>query len=242
MNRTVFALYLLGGFELSREGVPVDLPWSSQRLLGLLALQERALPRQFVAASLWPDTTDVKASANLRTALWRLHQPEFDLIDASNGQLTLRPSVWVDVRSVREAARELRRSQTLAPDDLLLDVRGELMPGCWDGWLVFERERLRQEVVQLCEASCAACLADGDHARAVLYALTAVECDPLRESANVWLLRAHLLAGNRSDAMRHAGRYIATLDAELGIGPPPIVDELLWAAGPGLAPARRMTA
>ena len=109
MNRTVFALYLLGGFELSREGIPVDLPWSSQRLLGLLALQERALPRQFVAASLWPDTTDAKASANLRTALWRLHQPEFDLIDASNGQLTLRPSVWVDVRSVREAARELRR-------------------------------------------------------------------------------------------------------------------------------------
>jgi DNA-binding SARP family transcriptional activator len=228
MNRTLFAVHLLGGFELCRDGAPVDVPWSSQRLLGFLALQDRGLARGYVAAALWPDTTDEKAAANLRTALWRLHRPELDLIAAVNGQLAIRPDVWVDVRAVRAAARDQRQSGALPSDDLAIELRGELLPGCWDGWLVFERERLRQEVVHLCEASCASSLAGGDSNRAILQALAAVECDPLRESANVWLLRSHLAAGNRTDAMRHARRYAALLDQELGIEPPAIVDELLW--------------
>ena len=228
MNRTLFAVHLLGGFQLRRDGTIVDVPQSSQRLLGFLALQDRGLARGYVAGSLWPDTTEDKAAANLRTALWRLRRPELELIATFSGQLAIRPDVWVDVRAVRTAARDQRRTGALPDNDLMLELRGELLPGCWDGWLVFERERLRQEVVQLCEASCASSLAAGDANRAILHALTAVESDPMRESANVWLLRSHLAAGNRTDAIRHARRYAAMLDQELGIEPPAFVDELLW--------------
>ncbi len=228
MNRNGFALHLLGGFQLQRHGVTVDVPLSSQRLLGFLALQDRALARPFVAATLWPETTDEKAAANLRTALWRLHRPELELIETGAGQLVIRPDVWSDVRAVRDAAREFRRVGSLPAGDVLIDSRGELLPGCWDGWLVFERERLRQDLANLCEASCAARLSAGDHHRALLHALAAVECDPLRESANVWVLRAHLAAGNRSAAIRHARRYATLLQDELGIDPPDVVDELLW--------------
>ena len=113
-------------------------------------------------------------------------------------------------------------------DDLLIDMRGELLPGCWDSWLVFERERLRQEAVHLCEACCAAAMTADDTNRAILHALTAVEADPLRESANMWVLRAHLAAGNRAQAVRHARAYAALLHDELGIDPPAVVDDLLW--------------
>jgi len=228
LNRNRFVLRLLGGFQLQRHGVTVDVPLSSQRLLGFLALQDRALARPFVAAMLWPETTDEKAAANLRTALWRLHRPELELIETVGGQLTMRADVWSDVRAVREAAREFRRFGSIPGGDVLIDARGELLPGCWDGWLVFERERLRQDLANLCEASCASRLAAGDHHRALLHALAAVECDPLRESANVWVLRAHLAAGNRSAAIRHARRYATLLQDELGIDPPDVVDELLW--------------
>ena len=232
MNRTQFAVRLFGGFQLSAWGRPVELPLSAQRLLGFLALQEGNLVRGYVAATLWPDTTDEKAAANLRTALWRLHGPDSDLIVSSQRQLRLHPDVWVDARAVRAAAREQRRSGALPDDDVLISIRGELLPGCWDSWLVFERERLREEAVHLCEALCAACLARADSNRAILLALAAVEADPLRESANVWVLRAHLAAGNRAEAMRHARRYATTLFDELGIEPSPIVDELLWAVPP----------
>jgi len=226
--RNGFALHLLGGFQLQRHGVTVDVPQSAQRLLGFLALQARALARPFVAATLWPETTDDKAAANLRTALWRLHRPELELIETIGGQLSMRAAVWSDVRAVREAAAAFRRFGSLPNGDVLLDARGELLPGCWDGWLLFERERLRQDLANLGEATCAAHLSAGDHHRALLHALAAVECDPLRESANVWVLRAHIAAGNRSAAIRHARRYATLLQDELGIEPPEVVDELLW--------------
>lgn len=230
MNRMSSAVHLFGGFQLTCDGTPVELPLSSQRLVGFLALHDRALIRGYVAGTLWPDTTDDKAAANLRTALWRLHRPGHDIVESSNGLLALSPDVWVDVRALRSAARDQRHCGALPADDLLIDMHGELMPGCWDTWLVFERERLREETVHLCEASCAAFLDCSDTNRAILHALAAVAADPLRESANVWVLRAHLAAGNRTDAMRHARRYATMLNDEMGIEPSPLVDELLWAA------------
>jgi len=224
-----FEVRLLGGFELRLDGHPVDVPQSSQRLVGFLALQPRPLVRGFVAATLWPETTDEKAAANLRTALWRLNRPDVGVLVATVGQLGLREDVWVDVRALRAAARGHRATADLPRDDLLLDLRGELLPGCWDSWLVFERERLRQEAVHLCEASCAVSLAAGDTHRAVLHALAAVECDPLRESANSWVVRSHLSAGNRAEAIRHARRYASLLRDELGIPPPAAIEALLGA-------------
>jgi DNA-binding SARP family transcriptional activator len=110
----------------------------------------------------------------------------------------------------------------------LIEARGELLPGCWDSWTVFERERLREQVAHLCEEVCARSAAAGDWHRALLHALAAVESDPLRESANLWVLRVHLAAGNRTAAIRHARAYAALLDVDLGIDPPAAVDDLLW--------------
>jgi DNA-binding SARP family transcriptional activator len=223
-----FEIRLLGGFELRRDGTPLEVPASAQRLLGFLALQDRPVPRGFVADSLWPETSDQKASANLRTALWRLHRPELTGILTGQATLALHDDVWVDVRAVRAASVQQRRFGRLPEDDLLLDIRGELLPGCWDGWLVFERERLRQESVLLCEATCARLLEVGDAGRAVLHGLTAVACEPLRETANLWLVKAHLACGNRTAAVRHARAYAELLDSELGLAPPPELEELLW--------------
>ena len=224
-----FELRLLGGFRLDQNLHGVELPLSSQRLLGYLALQDRPLCRAFVAATLWPETTDEKAAANLRTALWRLRRPDDGpLIVANGSQLSLSGDVWCDVRAIRAAARRLRDHGGLPAGDLLIDARGELLPGCWDSWVVFERERLREELAHLCESACARDLTGRDWHRGLLHALAAVECDPLRESANVWVLRAHLAAGNRSAAIRHARDYATLLHDELGIEPPAAADDLVW--------------
>jgi DNA-binding SARP family transcriptional activator len=214
-----YEVRLLGGFQLRRDGQVVETLPSSQRVVAFLALNDRCLPRAYVAASLWPDTTDEKACANLRTALWRLHGTDRDVVDIAGSHVSLRPAVWVDVRFVEAAARDHRLRGDVPGPGLLDRARGELLPGFWDSWLVFERERLRLELIHLYEALSRDALQHGDNHLAVLAALAAVECDPLRESSNALLINAHLADGNRTDAMRVFERYAALLRAELGIGP-----------------------
>ncbi len=62
---------------------------------------------------------------------------------------------------------------------------------------------------------------------ATLLALRAVECDPLRESANVLVVRARLSAGDLTGAIRHSRRYAEQLRDELGVSPPAELNELL---------------
>lgn len=212
-------LRLLGGFQLRANGHVVDAMHCCERVLAFLALNDRSLPRAYVAASLWPDTTDRKAGANLRSALWRIHRCGHDVIDAAGSNLALRADVWVDVRYVEASARAHRASGVVPEREFIDRVRGELLPGFWDSWLVFERERLRHETTNLFEAMCGDALAHQDHHVAVLAALAAVECDPLRESSTGLLVRAHLSAGNRTAALITLRRHIALLRDELGESP-----------------------
>jgi hypothetical protein len=66
-------LELQGGFFLTRDDVPWELPLSAQRVLAFLAMQERPLLRVYIAGTLWPGSSERHAAASLRTALWRVH-------------------------------------------------------------------------------------------------------------------------------------------------------------------------
>jgi DNA-binding SARP family transcriptional activator len=227
MTRSAMTMRLLGGFELRRGDETIEVPLAAHRVLGFLALNDRRLPRSYVADALWPDTNEERASANLRTALWRLRRLGCELLVVSAASIGLDPSLWVDARLLHGAAREYRRHSVLPDPEQLLEWRGELLPECWDSWVVYDRERLRQEAVQLFEASSLAALLRGDSHLAFLLALGAVECDPLRRSANMLAIRARLAIGDRSGAVRHARGYARLLDDGLGTDPLDLVVELL---------------
>jgi DNA-binding SARP family transcriptional activator len=227
-----YELRLLGGFQLLRHGDDVETLPSTQRVLAFLALNDRFIPRAFVAESLWPDTTDEKAAANLRTALWRLHVCGHDIIDIVSSRIRLHPSVWIDVRFVENEARRFRASGRVPGAEVLDLVHGELLPGCWDSWLVFERERLRVELIHLYEEIGRAALKRDDEHTAVLAGIAAVACDPLRESSNALLISGYLAGANRPDAVRAFNRFVRLLDDELGIGPGGAVSRLLSSPAP----------
>lgn len=220
MSGHAFALHLFGGFELRDGGALVELSTSSRRMLSLLALHQRPLSRGFVADMMWPDVTEGRAHANLRTTLWRMPGLLTDLCDVNHLEIGLRPDVWVDARELGAAAREQRRTGVLPDPESLLEMRGELLPELWDSWLVFERERLREEAVHLLECSCTARLRRGDLHLARLLSLCAVECDPLRASSNLLVVRVHEASGDTVGAIRCARRYARLLEEELGIRPP----------------------
>jgi len=231
MGRLDYGLRLFGGFDLRQGSRVVDVPLSAQRVLGFVALNDRALPRSYVADSLWPDTGETQAHANLRTALWRLHAKHHPVLEVTPVELALNPAVNVDTRTVRDAVRDYKRTGVLPPPETLVDIHGELLPGCWDYWVVFERERLRHDAVELLEASSLACLARDEFHLATILSLSAVECDPLRESANLLNVRVRLAAGDVAGAIRYARQYTQMLDDELGLPPPPALAELFGTVG-----------
>lgn len=71
-------LSVLGGFELTVGDEPLSLCASGEKLLAFLAVHGRFRPvrRTALAERLWSDTDPARASASLRSVLWRLPRPQ----------------------------------------------------------------------------------------------------------------------------------------------------------------------
>jgi DNA-binding SARP family transcriptional activator len=67
-----FHLRLLGRFELCHDGRPLHVSPAGERLLAYLGIRPEPVGRGAAAAELWPGCTDIRAAANLRSAVWRL--------------------------------------------------------------------------------------------------------------------------------------------------------------------------
>jgi DNA-binding SARP family transcriptional activator len=218
-------LALLDGFELRFAGEPVPLPPSAQRLLALLALHERPLLRPFVAGTLWLDTPEERASANLRSSLWRLNRPGHPVVEATNLQLRLAPEVRVDVRATSELAhRLLTSSDSGNGSDLDIDwarLTGELLPDWYDDWVLIERERVRQLSLHALEALGERLVAARRLGNALETALAAVAMEPLRESAHRLLIKIHLAEGNAGEAIRQFHFCRRLFRDQLGLAPSP---------------------
>src|SRR5439155_25381824 len=106
---------------------------------------DRPMLRTYAAGLLWPDSADERASANLRSALWRLRRLPIPLIETSHTQLRLAAGVAVDARELAERATAvLRGTRVAGPGDARrLIASADLLPGWYEDWLVFERERFR---------------------------------------------------------------------------------------------------
>jgi DNA-binding SARP family transcriptional activator len=208
------------------------VPASTQRLLAYLALQQRGLRRSHVAAALWADATEARASGNLRTALWRLRDLPQAVVDARWDSLTLSPDVVVDVNEASRLARSLIEDRCAlgdVPDQRWFE--GELLPGWYEDWVLIERERHRQVCVQALEALSAQFVGAGLLGRAVLAALAAIGSDPLRESAYRALITAHLAQGNACEAVRQYRHYCQLAHRALGIEPTPQMNDLMTTGG-----------
>lgn len=216
-------LNLLGGFSMVVDGRSCDVPDGCQRLLGFLALQDRPPRRPVVAATLWPDKTDDRAGANLRSSLWRL--PERSgrrLVAAAGATLQLAANVHVDVRVTESTGWALIRDPSAVVDDVdpslfLL----ELLPGWYEDWVVFERERLAQLQLHFLEALTYVLIKRHRIAEALDVALRLVHVDPLREGSQRALLAVHCAERNIRQAHRQFRHYQQLIRKTFGCDPSP---------------------
>jgi DNA-binding SARP family transcriptional activator len=207
------------------DGRVLRLAAKSQRLLALLALRERPQPRRAIAGTLWIDRTDRGASANLRTALWKLGADGHRLIAVDGNLLALADEVTVDFRTVLRQARNLVQhageatSQGAEAPPSVDAFAGDLLPDWDEDWILFERERLRQLRIHAMEALTRRFIAARRYAEAVDAGLAAVAADVLRESAHRALIEAYIGEGNIADARRQYEQFRSLLWDSLSLQP-----------------------
>ena len=228
-QRSSVSLRLMNGFSIVIQGRPIDLPMSAQRLVAFLALQDRPMLRTYVSGTLWPDSHERHAAANLRSAIWRVHQACPTLIDATRSRLELGGCVTVDVaRMMNQATRLLDPRSNLPAEPVdLHPFAADLLPDWYDEWAVLERERLRQVRLHGLEALCRRLTLAGRLGEAIQAGLAAVAAEPLRESARRILMQAHLAEGNWGEALRQYTSFRRLLFDELGMDPSWQMDDLV---------------
>ncbi|HEV7759310.1 MAG TPA: BTAD domain-containing putative transcriptional regulator [Acidimicrobiales bacterium] len=219
-------LRLLNGFALQHGDQHLVLRPGSERLLAFLALADKAIERPTVAFRLWPEKTENRAIANLRSALWRIRQLATDLVEATPTHVRLHPAVWVDAR---DGLAELKQHDPRALGDEVQEMalQGDLLPDWYDDWLLTERERLRQLRLHALEEAVQVLIHRDRLAAAIDLGLRAVAMEPLRESSHRLVIRAHLREGNRAEALRQYEACSRLLRDELGVAPSPQMTSLL---------------
>jgi tetratricopeptide (TPR) repeat protein len=114
--------------------------------------------------------------------------------------------------------------------------KGDLLPGCYDEWLLTERERLRGAYLQALEQLIDLLQKQGNYRPAINFAQQWLREEPLAEEAYLYLIRLYALTGARVRALRIYHSCVTTLQRELDVEPGPATrqayEQLLKAATP----------
>jgi DNA-binding SARP family transcriptional activator len=192
-------------------------------LLAYLADGRTAVGRDHMAGLLWPEADVDTTRGRLRRTLHKIGVAfAADVIEADRSSLAFAPSIGasVDTHAFETAcaAGDLNEAVRLYAGDFLqsLSIDGS---AAFDEWAFFRREALRSQLVQALERLIERELAAGDARAAITAATRLVGLDPLSESAQRHLIRAHLRAGDRAAAERQYQACAQLLKSDLGITP-----------------------
>ena len=228
----VARLSLLGDLELTFEDEVLPLSQPAQRVLAYLAVVHRHRPvrRSTLAERLWPETTPARASASLRSVLWRLPRPRGRVLVTGNSTaVRLHDDLVVDLWDAEALAAALCSAQppdAVAPTELA-PLHCDLLPDWTEEWLVVEQEAFRQKRLHALERVAGLWCEHGRFTDALSAGLGAVRSEPLRESAHRRVIAVHLAEGNHAEALRQYDGYRRLLAEELGLPPSPVIRKMV---------------
>lgn len=211
-----------------------------QSLVAYLILHgDGPLPRERLAFTLWPGSTESQARTNLRQLvhnLKRVLSAECDLLVTDHLAIEWKrdASCEIDVvafqdaisesataRSESDSAREIRHlklASELYEDDLL--------PALYDDWIVPLREDFRRQLANALQRLAALYDEQNEHGKAIPWAERLVTLDLLNEANHQLLIRLHAANHDRASAVRAYHRCRQVLRRELGLAPGPVTQHL----------------
>jgi predicted ATPase/DNA-binding SARP family transcriptional activator len=237
-SRALIEVRLLGSFAVSLAGAPLDT-LKGARLQALFAylLLHRQFPqsRQHVAFLFWPDSSEAQAQSNLRNLLHSLRYalPDADArIDFGSRTVQWKPDspAELDVAGFELAFAEAESQWQLDgganAEHLAAMLRraadlylGDLLPSCYDEWMLAPRERLREKIQSTLERLVSMLEKRGDLNGAILYAQRLLRQDPLLEENYRRLMSLHLANGDRAGVLNVYKQCVHIFKRELGIEP-----------------------
>ena len=132
---------------------------------------------------------------------------------------------WIDVAEFASSI-EAADAADADSDQMVAALRtavelyaGDLLEGCYDEWLIEERERLRDRYVSALRRLTSALAERAEYAEAIRLGRELARCDPLHEDTYRLLMSVHDAAGDRAGAVRVYHECAATLQRELGVEP-----------------------
>lgn len=218
----VDVVFLLGEPCVLQDGQRYTVPEGGKRLLAFVALQRRRVDRRHAAGSLWPEGSDDRAFGNLRSTLYRLRGAGILVLESDKNSIFLRDRTTTDLDALCQWGDRLIDGTATALDLHVpewTNIVAELLPGWYDEWVIFERERIRQRMLHALELLSRLLSGVGRHAEAIDAAMDAVSIEPLRESAHRILAEAHAAEGNFIEAHRAFLRYRDLARRELHVEP-----------------------
>ena len=238
MPRPPLHIHLLGRFLLLSGETPVKtvtIP-RVQSLLAYLVLNRSApQDRSHLAFLLWPDSTEAQAHTNLRQLLYHLRQSLPDagqFLAASKQNLQWLPAqpeytFLLDIQEFEQACAQAKQAEQRhdtvelrqALEQVLHLYRGDLLPGCYEEWIIPERDRLRQMFLQAAERLSTLLEEERAYPAAITAAQALLRQDPLHEATYRQLMRLHALRGDRAAALRVYHTCAKILERELGTEP-----------------------
>jgi DNA-binding SARP family transcriptional activator len=244
-------IQLLGDFRLTHGHelvTDIDTPRLQSLLAYLLLHRDAPQSRHRLAFLFWPDSPEDQALTNLRNLLYRLRQglPNADRflhVDRKTLQWRLASPYDLDIARFEEALNRAdealgegaRPAGAATPDravarealeQAVAIYEGDLLPSCYEDWIVSERERLRQAFERALKTLVRLLEDQQAYRSAVRYAQRLLRHDPLDETSYRRLMRLHALVGDRAGALRTYHKCSTVLERELGVQPSPVTREV----------------
>lgn len=231
---------LFGRFDVfcGEQAKPALNNRAARELLCYLVLHRNHPQRRETLAGLfWEDSPPTHARKYLRQALWQIQSALRPLADCGGIQLLEVDPEWiqlnscdqlqVDVAQFEEAMRcchgipgaQLDDISRRRLEDAVCLYRGDLLEGWYQDWCLFERERFRNELLDALEKLVCWCESRYDSERGLAHAKRMLAVDPAREQVYRHVMQLHVLAGNRTQALREFQRCERVLMQELGVKP-----------------------
>lgn len=248
-------LFCLGAPRLVIDGQPVtSLRRKSLALLIYLAVSQRPVSRETLAALFWPDNDASSAFAYLRRTLWELnHLSDETIVESTQSHVAIKSKeiFWLDVGELNRLADRCKSVGTTEDNLALFEqaedlYRADFLAGfnlpdstSFEEWQFFQREELRSMYANLLDCLIANLKRTSAYRSAIDVAQRRLSLDPLNESSHLVLMQLHNQIGDRSAALRQYENCRNLLEKELGIAPQSEIQEYYRQIKAGTGPGAR---
>ena len=219
---------LLGRYDIRLNEEPIELKLRPvQNLLAYLLLhRDKRHRREQLAGILWPDYTEASARKNLRNTVYRLRQAigeEYLVADRSSVAFNTEAAFWLDAAQLEGVASAEEIEAIIQAVGL---YQGELLPGYYEDWVLWERERLQALFERQMQGLLERLNAAGRWSESLTWAEHWIAHGQAPEAAYRALMLAHAAQGDRASMVQAYRRGRRALEEGLGVAPGPETERL----------------